>query len=114
MVSLKYQLQGSFCRPQTMVAPYLGRNPACWTAGRTPNSSSTGMLAGSRDSPTWSLGKVSRSNKITDKPWRAIMVAAVLPPGPPPMTTASARGFAAGVLAKDKGFAEDRQTWGIC
>ena len=112
MVSLKYQLQGSSCRPQTMVAPYLGRNPARCTAGITPNSSSTGMLAGSRDSPTCSRGKVSRSSRITDKPCRAIMVAAVLPPGPPPMPTASARWFTAGVLAKGKGFAEDLEMLG--
>ena len=67
----------------------------------------SGMLAGSRDSPTWSRGKVSRSSRITDKPWRAIRVAAVLPPGPPPITTTSARGLAADFLAEVKGLAVD-------
>ena len=47
------------------------------------------MLAGSSDSPTWSRGKRSRSRRRTRAPLRASMVAAVLPPGPPPMTTTS-------------------------
>src|SRR5262245_49146767 len=73
-----------------MVAPHLGTNPACCTAGKTPSSSRTGMLAGSNDSPIWSRGKCSRSRSSTCQPLRASIVAVVLPPGPPPMTTTSA------------------------
>src|SRR5947207_9497773 len=73
-----------------MVAPHLGTNPACCTAGKTPSSSSIGMLAGSNDSPIWSRGKRSRSRSSTCQPLRASMVAVVLPPGPPPITTTSA------------------------
>ena len=90
MVSPKNQLQGSLSRPQTMVAPNFLTNPWASTAGRTPSSSRIGMLAGSRDSPTWSRGKRSLSSRTTRQPWRASMVAAALPAGPPPMTTTSA------------------------
>ena len=89
LVSLKYQLQGVGSVPHTMVAPHFCRNPAASTAGRTPNSSSTGILAGNSDSPTCSRGNLSLSNRSTLTPCRANMVADVLPAGPPPMTTTS-------------------------
>src|SRR5437016_11318299 len=73
-----------------MVAPHFCKNPASCTAGKTPNSSNTGILAGRSDSPIWSRGKRSRSRSSTCQPWRASMVAVVLPPGPPPITTTSA------------------------
>src|SRR5215468_2885664 len=76
--------------PQTMVAPHVRKNPASCTAGKTPSSSKTGILAGRSDSPIWSRGKCSRSRSSTCQPWRASMVAVVLPPGPPPITTTSA------------------------
>src|SRR5262245_55561541 len=73
-----------------MVAPHFCRNPASCTAGKTPSSSKTGILAGRSDSPIWSRGKRSRSRRSTCQPWRASMVAVVLPPGPPPTTITSA------------------------
>ena len=72
-----------------MVAPHLVRNPACSTAGSTPSSSRTGRLAGSRDSPTWCLGNLALSKSDTRTPWRANMVAVVLPAGPPPIIMTS-------------------------
>ena len=89
LVSLKYQLHGVESFPQTMVAPYLGRKPAFSIAGMTPNSSNTGMLAGSKDSPTWWRGNRSLSSKRTLTPFLASIVAVVLPAGPPPMTMTS-------------------------
>src|SRR4029453_9756011 len=56
-----------------MVAPHFRRNPASCTAGKTPSSSKTGILAGRRDSPIWSRGKSSRSKRSTPPPWRARM-----------------------------------------
>src|SRR5215475_5274496 len=82
-----------------MVAPHFRRNPASCTAGRTPSSSNTGILAGRSDSPIWSRGKRSRSRRSTCQPWRASMVAVVLPPGPPPITTTSAVRLALGAGA---------------
>ena len=93
LVSRKYHDQGDLSLPQTMVAPYLGRKPASRTRSYAPSSSSTGMLAGSSDSPTWARGNRSRSSSSTRKPLRASIVAAVLPPGPPPTTTTSAGGL---------------------
>ena len=52
-------------------------------------SSSTDSVAGNSDSPTCGRGKWWRSKTLTDKPARANSVAAVLPAGPPPITTAS-------------------------
>ena len=89
MVSLKYQLHGSGSRPQSIVAPHFFGNPVASTWPSTPSSSSTGIEAGSRDSPTWARGKCSRSSRATRQPLLASNVAAVLPPGPPPITTAS-------------------------
>src|SRR5712692_9102686 len=82
-----------------MVAPHFRRNPASCTAGKTPSSSKTGILAGRSDSPIWSRGKRSRSRSSTRQPWRASMVAVVLPPGPPPITTTSAERSALGAGA---------------
>src|SRR2546422_4282065 len=41
------------------------------------------------DSPTWKRGKTSRSNSATFSPPAARKLAALDPPGPPPMTTTS-------------------------
>src|SRR5215510_2954189 len=73
-----------------MVAPHFRKNPAFCTAGKTPSSSKTGILVGRSDSPMWSRGKRSRSRRSTCQSWRASMVAVVLLPGPPPITTTSA------------------------
>ena len=70
-----------------MVAPYFGKMPDCSTSEITPSSFKIGMLAGSNDSPTWSLGKLALSKRITLNPLRANIVATVVPAGPPPTTT---------------------------
>ena len=65
------------------------RKPCAFISSSTPSRSSTGMLAGSSDSPTWKRGKASRSATATRSPPRARNVAAVEPPGPPPTTSTS-------------------------
>ena len=52
-------------------------------------SSSTAKVAGRRDSPTWARGNRALSKSVTARPARASNVAAVLPAGPPPITTIS-------------------------
>src|SRR5262245_50785324 len=58
----------------------------------------------------WSRGKRSRSRSNTCQPWRASMVAAVLPPGPPPITTTSAvrSTLGAGAIPRLRGSDRDR------
>ena len=72
-----------------MVAPYLGRNPDFLISPPNPNSSKIGILAGSKDSPTCSLGNLDLSQSFTERPDWAAIEAAVLPAGPPPITNMS-------------------------
>src|SRR5664279_5292336 len=52
--------------------------------------SKSGTFQGRSDSPMWKRGNFSRSKTMARWPIRAISVAKVEPPGPPPQTTASA------------------------
>src|SRR4029450_3970413 len=65
--------------------------PADLTRSSTPIRWSKGMFAGSSDSPMWKRGKASRSTSVTRRPPWARQVAAVEPPGPPPITSTSTR-----------------------
>jgi hypothetical protein len=47
------------------------------------------MLQGNKDSPMWKRGNISFSSTNTRFPARARKAAALLPPGPQPITTAS-------------------------
>src|SRR6185312_6425322 len=47
------------------------------------------MLCGSSDSPTWKRGCASFSRRTTSRPRSARSAAAVVPPGPPPITSTS-------------------------
>src|SRR5215475_4577428 len=68
-----------------MYAPYFVMKPARFTSSSTPMRWSKGIFAGSSDSPMWKRGNASRSTSVTRRPPWARHVAAVEPPGPPPM-----------------------------
>ena len=69
--------------------PHFSTNPAAAIVSRTPSVRRISLVHGSCDSPMWKRGNRSRSSTTTLRPRWASAVAAVEPPGPPPMTATS-------------------------